>query len=42
MGFMGRFRKAKFSNEDAGSNRTTQIINTIGQTCLLFGILFAG
>ncbi len=42
MGFMGWFRKHKFSNEDAASNWTAQIINAIGQTCLLLGILFAG
>lgn len=42
MGFMGWFRKHKFSNEDAASNWTAQIINAVGQTCLLLGILFAG
>ena len=42
MGFMGWYRKHKFRNEDAGSNWTAQIINAIGQTCLLLGILFAG
>ena len=42
MGFMGWYRKHKFSNEDAKSNWTAQIINAIGQTCLLLGILFAG
>ena len=42
MSFMGWFRKHKFSNEDAKSNWTAQIINAIGQTCLLLGILFAG
>jgi hypothetical protein len=42
MGFMGSFRKHKFSNDDALSNWTAQIINAIGQTCLLLGILFAG
>ena len=41
MGFMGWYRKHKFSNEDAKSNWTAQIINAIGQTCLLLGILFA-
>lgn len=41
MSFMGWFRKHKFSNEDAKSNWTAQIINAIGQTCLLLGILFA-
>lgn len=42
MGFMGWFRKNKFQNDDAKSNWTAQIINAIGQTCLLLGILFAG
>ena len=42
MGFMGWFRKHKFSSDDAKSNWTAQIINAIGQTCLLLGILFAG
>ncbi len=42
MGFMGWYRKHKFSNEDAHANWTAQIINAIGQTCLLLGILFAG
>ena len=42
MGFMGWYRKNKFSNDDAHSNWTAQIINAIGQTCLLLGILFAG
>lgn len=42
MGFMGWFRKNKFRNDDAGSNWTAQIINAVGQTCLLLGILFAG
>lgn len=41
MGFMGWYRKHKFQNEDAHSNWTAQIINAIGQTCLLLGILFA-
>jgi len=41
MGFMGWFRKHKFRNDDAHSNWTAQIINAIGQTCLLLGILFA-
>ena len=41
MGFMGWYRKHKFSNEDAKSNWTAQILNAIGQTCLLLGILFA-
>lgn len=42
MGFMGWFRKHKFRNDDARSNWTAQIINAIGQTCLLLGILLAG
>ena len=42
MGYMGWFRKHKFSNDDAKSNWTAQIINAVGQTCLLLGILFAG
>ena len=42
MGFMGWYRKHKFSNEDAKSNWTDQIVNALGQTCLLLGILFAG
>ena len=41
MGFMGWFRKHKFSNEDAKSNWIAQIVNAVGQTCLLLGILFA-
>lgn len=41
MGFMGWFRKNKFQNDDARSNWTAQVINAIGQTCLLLGILFA-
>ena len=41
MGFMGWYRKHKFRNDDARSNWTAQIINAIGQTCLLLGILFA-
>lgn len=41
MGFMGWFRKHKFSHDDARSNWTAQIINAIGQTCLLLGILLA-
>ncbi len=35
------YRKAKFKNDDAHSNWTAQIINAIGQTCLLLGIFFA-
>ena len=42
MGFMGWFRKRKFQNDDAKSNWTAQIVNAVGQTCLLLGILFAG
>ena len=42
MGFMGWYRKHKFSNEEAKSNWTAQIVNALGQTCLLLGILFAG
>lgn len=42
MGFMGWYRKNRFSNDDAASNWTAQIINAVGQTCLLLGILFAG
>ena len=41
MGFMGWYRKHKFRNDDAHSNWTAQIVNAIGQTCLLLGILFA-
>jgi hypothetical protein len=41
MGLMGWYRKHKFSNDDVHSNWTAQIINAIGQTCLLLGILFA-
>ena len=41
MFFMGWYRKHKFSNDDAHSNWTAQIINAVGQTCLLLGILFA-
>lgn len=42
MGFMGWYRKHKFQREDAHSNWTAQIINAVGQTCLLLGILLAG
>ena len=42
MGFMVWFRKHIFQNDDAKSNWTAQIINAVGQTCLLLGILFAG
>lgn len=41
MGFMDWYRKNKFKNDDAHSNQTAQIINAVGQTCLLLGILFA-
>lgn len=41
MGFMGWYRKNRFKNDDARSNWTAQIINAVGQTCLLLGILFA-
>jgi len=39
---MSWYRKHKFRNDDAKSNWTAQIINAVGQTCLLLGILFAG
>ena len=42
MFFMGWYRKNKFRQDDAHSNWTAQIVNAIGQTCLLLGILFAG
>ena len=42
MGFMGWYRKNRFKHDDAHSNWTAQIVNAIGQTCLLLGILFAG
>jgi len=35
------YRKHKFQRNDARSNWTAQIINAVGQTCLLLGILFA-
>ena len=41
MGFMGWYRKHKFKNDDAHSNWTAQIINAVGQLCLLLGILTA-
>lgn len=41
MGFMGWYRKNRFKNDDAHSNWTAQIVNAVGQTCLLLGILFA-
>ncbi len=42
MFFMSWYRKNRFKNDDAHSNWTAQIINAVGQTCLLLGILFAG
>lgn len=39
---MSWYRKHKFKRDDAKSNWTAQIVNAIGQTCLLLGILFAG
>lgn len=42
MFFMGWYRKNRFKNDDAHSNWTAQIVNAIGQTCLLLGILLAG
>ena len=41
LGVMGWYRKNRFRNDDARSNWTAQIINAVGQTCLLLGILFA-
>lgn len=41
MCFMGWYRKNRFRNDDAHSNWTAQIVNALGQTCLLLGILFA-
>ena len=41
MAFMGWYRKNRFKNDNAASNWTAQIMNAIGQTCLLLGILFA-
>ena len=38
---MSWYRKHKFQRNDAASNWTAQIINALGQTCLLLGILFA-
>lgn len=38
---MSWYRKHKFQRNDAHSNWTAQIINAIGQTCLLLGILLA-
>ena len=42
MGLMSWYRKHKFQRDDARSNWTAQIINALGQTCLLLGILLAG
>ena len=39
--FMGWYRKNKFRQDDAHANWTAQIVNALGQTCLLLGILFA-
>ena len=39
---MSWYRKHKFQRNDAHANWTAQIINAVGQTCLLLGILFAG
>lgn len=39
--FMGWYRKNKFRSDDAHSNWTAQIVNALGQTALLLGILFA-
>lgn len=41
MFFMGWYRKNRFKNDDAHANWTAQIINALGQTSLLLGILFA-
>ena len=41
MFFMGWYRKNRFKNDDAHSNWTAQIVNAVGQTCLLLGVLFA-
>lgn len=38
---MSWYRKHKFQRNDAKSNWTAQIINAVGQTCLLLGILLA-
>lgn len=38
---MSWYRKHKFRRNDARSNWTAQIINALGQTCLLLGILYA-
>ena len=41
MFLMNWYRKNRFKHDDAHSNWTAQIVNAIGQTCLLLGILFA-
>lgn len=41
MAAMSWYRKHRFRRNDASSNWTAQIINGVGQTCLLLGILFA-
>ena len=41
MGIMVWYRKNCFDHDNARSNWTAQIINALGQTCLLLGILFA-
>ena len=41
MFFMGWYRKHQFSHDDARSNWIAQIVNAVGQTSLLLGILFA-
>lgn len=42
MGTMVWYRKNRFDHDNARSNWTAQIINALGQTALLLGILFAG
>ena len=39
---MSWYRKHRFQRNDARSNWTAQIINALGQTCLLLGLLLAG
>jgi len=41
MGFMGWYRKKRFRNDDAHSNWTAQLVNGVGQICLLLGVLTA-
>ena len=41
MFLMSWYRKHRFQRDDAHSNWTAQIINALGQTCLLLGILFS-